>query len=542
MALFNGDIRLGARLLLFDYFDAALTTWIDFLELVRHQCNRRSRSHHYQHNDDRMPVMGDRHHVEDFAKATRDLIKAMDTTVEAIKVMAPFEEDRHSRFEYLLIKYRARVESLKSTMNDVENYMDAVAICAQQFTNESQASSLKRLTLVASVFLPLTMACSLLSMTTRVNELGPIWWDWFGIVTTLGVVIVAGYRTSAFLHRLWRGTRVSRFMTGFRYELRRAQQRVQKRRKKELHKPRQHRLVPLSTRLLFTTTKYVFAVGVITSFLVGMFVRGGDVAIGAQSLGYSSAGAVGAFIISIVTWRLLKRLFYKAWHRKEEQSSNSVNEAGSTTSSVSKSATERSDSIRHSGQKTKTSIIRRMVRRVVDLCMSSICRPLVKFFLMIPLYLFALIFGTLLLEVIEEMVKKYRWIGGFGVDWSYTYKEGFNVSSREPQPKMRIRLHPNRQESPNDIGYASDSSSGADSEDHTQGRKPANNEDNGRENDIERDAGCQVAPRDARRVQWTGGRKSSPPRAHTWQDTRQARRFRLERNTTKLRKSCTAPG
>jgi hypothetical protein len=115
-------------------------------------------------------------------------------------------------------------------MIDIEDYMDSVAVRAQQFTNESQASSLKRLKLVASVFLPLTMACSLLSMSTRVNGLGPIWWDWIGIVTIPGAVIVAGYRTSAFLHGLWRGMRVSRFMSGLRYRLRRARQRVQKRR------------------------------------------------------------------------------------------------------------------------------------------------------------------------------------------------------------------------------------------------------------------------------------------------------------------------
>jgi hypothetical protein len=173
MALYNGDIQLGARLLLFDYFDATLTTWLNFLESVRCRCNRRSRSHRYQHHDDRTPVIGDRHHVEDFAKATRDLIKAMDTTAEAIKLMAPFREDRQFRFDYLRLKHHARVESLKGTMIDIEDYMNTVAIRAQQFASESQASSLKRLTLVASVFLPLTMACSLLSMSTRVNELGP---------------------------------------------------------------------------------------------------------------------------------------------------------------------------------------------------------------------------------------------------------------------------------------------------------------------------------------------------------------------------------
>jgi tRNA A37 threonylcarbamoyltransferase TsaD len=87
---------LGARLLQFDHFDAALATWLEFLELVRRQCNRSSCSHHYQHHDGRMPVIGDRHHVEDFAKATRDLIKAMDTTVQAIRLVAPFKDDRQS--------------------------------------------------------------------------------------------------------------------------------------------------------------------------------------------------------------------------------------------------------------------------------------------------------------------------------------------------------------------------------------------------------------------------------------------------------------
>jgi hypothetical protein len=159
-------------------------------------------------------------------------------------------------------------------------------------------------------------------------------------------------------------------------------------------------------------------------------------------LEYSAAGGVGFFTIGIVTWRLAKRLFSTAWYRKQEESPDSVNEADSTASSASKSSTERSDGLAHSREKTKMSIVRRMSQRVVDLCMSSICRPFIKFCLMILLYRFALIFGTLLLEVIEEMIKKYRWIGGFGVDWSYNFKEGFNFSSCEPQPSVRFRLRP----------------------------------------------------------------------------------------------------
>ena len=304
MALYNGDAELGARLLMFDFLDAALCTWVDFLELVRRKGVWEPRSS-FEELEEKLPAAGDREHVVDFVKATRDLINAIGTTISAIKIAAQFDAERQKAFDYLLLKNHARTETLRNIMKDIEDYMDAIASRAEHLANERQESSLKRLTLVASVFLPLTMACSLLSMSKRVNEIGAIWWDWLGIVVILTAIITIGYRFTSAIDNIRRQTQLKWVLRVFKDEYRKAKRRdLTKRAKKK--KSKQQNLVPFFPKFMFRISRYIFIAGAMASFLIGMFVHGGDVSTGAESLGYSAAGTAGVAVFGIILWRLGK--------------------------------------------------------------------------------------------------------------------------------------------------------------------------------------------------------------------------------------------
>ena len=60
-------------------------------------------------------------------------------------------------------------------------------------SSASQATSLKRLTIIAVVFLPLSLASSLLAMTESVQAVGEHWFDCLGLWLTMGFVVARVY-------------------------------------------------------------------------------------------------------------------------------------------------------------------------------------------------------------------------------------------------------------------------------------------------------------------------------------------------------------
>lgn len=64
----------------------------------------------------------------------------------------------------------------------------------KSLTEERQADSVKRLTLLAAIFLPLSLASSLLSMGSRAKELGLLWYDYIGLCAVLFFVVITVYQ------------------------------------------------------------------------------------------------------------------------------------------------------------------------------------------------------------------------------------------------------------------------------------------------------------------------------------------------------------
>ncbi|KAK2041416.1 hypothetical protein LZ31DRAFT_392047 [Colletotrichum somersetense] len=137
-----------------------------------------------------------------------------------------------------------------------------------------QTNSVKRLTLLATIFLPLSLAAGILSMQTRFKDLGALIYDFFGVVVI----------SLAFLFLILLCLTAYDFVTGRLDEL-------------EENRPEDKPLLPRRTlkasrRLAMATWAFLAAVGlfILASFVIGMFK---DTDLGAKILGIGMAVILG---------------------------------------------------------------------------------------------------------------------------------------------------------------------------------------------------------------------------------------------------------
>lgn len=94
------------------------------------------------------------------------------------------------RLEALKLETDAKLERLQNRVDDLLGTMEARANLASRIQAEDETRSVKRLTALATIFLPLGLATSLLSMGTRLMDLGLLWYDFFTISVTLAFILV----------------------------------------------------------------------------------------------------------------------------------------------------------------------------------------------------------------------------------------------------------------------------------------------------------------------------------------------------------------
>ena len=87
-----------------------------------------------------------------------------------------------TRSEYQQVQHSTELLSVEIEHNDNSKFQ------------ESQAASAKRLTLLAAVFLPLSLAAGMLGMNSRATNLGIIWYDFFALCSLLSVVAFFSYK------------------------------------------------------------------------------------------------------------------------------------------------------------------------------------------------------------------------------------------------------------------------------------------------------------------------------------------------------------
>jgi hypothetical protein len=116
---------------------------------------------------------------EGFSTKTRDLNACLSYLLESIESSIYIQADKvkHKRRNNL----RFEVECLSRAMNNnADNLVERSNSALQNFlvkVNQKQAENTKGLTVFAAIFLPISLARSLLSMSTHAVDLGSLWYD-----------------------------------------------------------------------------------------------------------------------------------------------------------------------------------------------------------------------------------------------------------------------------------------------------------------------------------------------------------------------------
>lgn len=131
--------------------------------------------------------------------------------------------------------------------------------------NAKETRSVQTLTLLATIFLPLSLSAGILSMQTRFKDLGNLLYDFFGVVVLLGCIAIVLLVLLYFLTSLREFESMIRGVKAYKWYVR-----------------------PLIT-LTASGVLSIYAGLVLSSFVVGMFK---DVVLGAKILGYGTAAAV----------------------------------------------------------------------------------------------------------------------------------------------------------------------------------------------------------------------------------------------------------
>jgi len=156
----------------------------------------------------------------------------------------------------------------------------------------SQMEHIKVLTVLATVFLPLSLSSGVLSMQTRFKDLGDVLYDFFGVVVLLMAVVLGIIAITFALSRVWEWmSRPSRNPGG----------------RSRLRDNKQFKGTLVRTAIIFAS---ILGALTLTSFLVGMFK---DLMLGVKILGYGFAAAISVpiFIIAIGTISLMLFVFVR---------------------------------------------------------------------------------------------------------------------------------------------------------------------------------------------------------------------------------------
>lgn len=309
--LFNGGLQTGALLLTLELLIAQEDVFWQFLRALRQNIPRNITNFEA---DSGNAFLSDRKHFSGYRRAVRDLVQAMEFTVETIRRASPSNQKLDLVVENTIAQQKAVETGLRNFVADIEEDIERMIHASERDVAQGRDAALRRLTLVASIFLPLTFACSILSMSTRVKELGPLWWDWLGVCVITAVVLLTGYHLPRGWDNLENALRTDAFKRwpprlywnkAKRDTLHQASSQVRQRKE----------LLPLVVRTSWTISKIAFCLAICGTFLLGMFHP--NLRQAGYILGCIIPGTVILFVAYIASAKLAKQISNRILHHRK---------------------------------------------------------------------------------------------------------------------------------------------------------------------------------------------------------------------------------
>lgn len=215
-------------------------------------------------------IMTDSHLYRQFTSLGAELTATTESLLDVVLALEDSEKQDIAGLAVLGAEIRGSSKDIMTRLSRLTDDLDHNLQLLRLSKDMSQSGNVQMLTLLATIFLPLSLSAGVLSMQSRFKDLGDLLYDFFGVV----VLLAAGVALLV--------TAMILFSSMKELESR-------------LFKYHWYKAI-LRPVILLTMSGITFTLGalVLASFLVGMFK---DVVLGAKILGYGIAAAIGALVV-----------------------------------------------------------------------------------------------------------------------------------------------------------------------------------------------------------------------------------------------------
>ena len=128
-------------------------------------------------------------HAIKFSAQIRDLSSCLSFLMSSIKYHIGEDSPVAPQWDRLSLELRTSDEVLRNLVQRLDDIVRPKFDFAIANSNESQSISVKRLTIIAAIFLPLSLASTLMAMTSSVSKLGELWFEWVGLWLAIGFIL-----------------------------------------------------------------------------------------------------------------------------------------------------------------------------------------------------------------------------------------------------------------------------------------------------------------------------------------------------------------
>ncbi|KAM0445262.1 hypothetical protein ACHAO4_009860 [Trichoderma viride] len=215
-------------------------------------------------------IMTDSHLYRQFSSLGAELTTTTESLLDVVLALEDTARPDVTELAVLSAEIRGCSKDIMTRLARMSDDLDHNLQLLRLSKDMNQSGNVQMLTLLATIFLPLSLSAGVLSMQSRFKDLGDLLYDFFGVV----VLLAAGVALLV--------TAMLLFSSMKELESR-------------LFKYHWYKAI-LRPVILLTISGITFTLGalVLASFLVGMFK---DVVLGAKILGYGIAAAIGALIV-----------------------------------------------------------------------------------------------------------------------------------------------------------------------------------------------------------------------------------------------------
>lgn len=291
------------KVFLLQYLHAHLVLFDKFLEgLATRYVEKRSRDFDPRSSKMRGWVLKemtkDAYQYRQFTNVGNQMTDTLESMIDVVK---PLWGDTNGNLSFLTLEpelrgcckdVRKRLSRLTEDMETSLKYLDLAR-------NVGQTGNVQLLTILATVFLPLSLATGILSMQNRFKNLGPLLYDFFGVVSILLTAVLLILLTIIFFGIAQEQT--SRYLGEKKFKL----------------------VYWVVGAITFLAVAVLGAL-VLSSFLVGMFK---DIVLGAKILGFGFAIIIGAppflYFIYLICYAISA---FFSWIKNAVMSSKNSNE------------------------------------------------------------------------------------------------------------------------------------------------------------------------------------------------------------------------